>query len=308
MQLKLFILLTFVLCIFSGCTAKENVKQNITANHDDLQQVGEVENDDTQIQQIMEYLLQQESLDYKLVQPDISDLQMITSDLDYILSMFHNDYDCTKDNIYDYLFSYNHLDYVYPNYFRDITFVSEPLQPAELSYMRWSLYEVPKKDPLGRFPEIPQKIYDEEGNIDKDLAWEHFEASGTPWLEMCIGYNKFSGEYIDLLVEGVWNGKVDHETFFEFEDGTLLYYHDDYYYTPALAGGKGGGIFYGPHIENLIPLENNLFKLEYHLDDDIYRCDSHNTAIIGLKEKDDGSRFWSIFSVDYNYVGNKFNY
>ncbi len=78
-----------------------------------------------------------------------------------------------------------------------------------------------------------------------------------------------------------------------------MYYHDGYYYTPALAGDRGGGV-YNIHIENLIPLDNNLFKLEYHLADDIYRCNSHNTAIIGLKENDDGSSFWSIFSIDYD--------
>ena len=299
MKLKLFTLFLIVaLCIFSGCTAEP------TRSNENNEIVGDV---DTQTQQITEYISQQETFDYKLVEPDQSELQMIPCDLDYILSMFHKDYDCTKDNIYDYLFSYNELDFVYPNH-NDVVFESEPLQESELGSRRWYLLEIPQKDPLGRFPEIPWEIYDENGNIDKDFALEHYEASGTPWLRMCIGYNKFSAEYIDWLVEGVWNGKVDHETFFEFKDGTLLYYYDDYYYTPSLAGYKGGGIFFAPHIENLTPLENNLFKLEYHLSDNIDRCDSHNTAIIGLKERDDGSRFWSIFSIDYNYTGNKFKY
>ena len=48
--------------------------------------------------------------------------------------------------------------------------------------------------------------------------------------------------------------------------------------------------------------------VDLQITDDIDRCDSHNTAIIGLKEKADGSRFWSIFSLDYNYTGNKFDY
>ena len=307
MKFKTLILsLAVVLCIFFGCTEKKD--EVITSNDTAKTNVSTVSTEEQQIQQIMQIVSEQEKLGYKLIEPQWDDFQLIPNDLDYILSMFQSDYDCTKDDIYDYLFSYNHLDYVYPNYFRDITFVSEPLQPTEPSYMRWSLYEVPQRDPLERFPDIPHAIYDENGNIDKEFAWEYYETVGFSWLEMCIGYNKFSGEYIDLLVEGVWNGKVDHETFFEFEDGTLLYYHDGYYYTPALVGDRGDGIFYGPHIENLTPLENNLFKLEYHLSDNIDRCDSHNTAIIGLKEKDDGSRFWSIFSIDYNYTGNKFDY
>jgi len=321
MTYKTFALsLAVVLCIFSGCTVKESTDRNVTNNNVDLQQINgdeniveplqideNNENVDIQVEQIQKFVLKQEEADYKLVQPNLGELQMITSDLDYILSMFHNDYDCTKDNIYDYLFRYNHLDYVYPNYLDTVVFTSEPLQESEWGNMRWYLLEVPQKDTLGKFPEIPEEVYDENGNIDKDLAWGYFETSGTPWHKMCIGYNKFSGEYIDWLVEDVWNGKTDHKTFFEFEDGTLLYYHDDYYYTPALLGDRGDGVFYRPHIENVIPLENNLFKLEYHLDDDIYWCDSHNTAIIGLKEKDDGSRFWSIFCIDYNYVGNKFD-
>ncbi len=326
MKFKLFVLsLTVVLCIFCGCTVKENSKQNVTYNNDASQQVGEVENIvepvendennknvdnvDTQIQQIMEYLLRQENPDYKLVQPEWNELQMIPCDLNYILSMFHNDYDCTKDNIYDYLFHYNHIDYVYPQcdyYFEK--YVSKPLEYSETGYRYWYLLGVPEQDPLEKFPEIRQEFYDENGNLDTDLAWNYYESVGTSRFERCIGYNKFSGEYIDWLVEGVWNGKADHETFFEFEDGTLLYYHDGYYYTPEIFYDRGGGIFFGPHIENLTPLENNLFKLEYHLTDDIDRCDSHNTAIIGLKEKEKGFRFWSIFSIDYNYTGNKFNY
>lgn len=301
MKFKLFIsFLVVFFCMLSGCTVKEDEIKN-TDNIDSVDVC------DIQIQQIVQTVLQKEKHDYKLVQPEPSELQMITSELDYILSMFHEDYDCTKDNIYDYLFSYNELGFVYPNINR-VVFESEPLQESEWGSMRWCLLEVPQKDPLGRFPKIPQEIYDENGNIDEDFAYEYFETPGTPWLEMCIGYNKFTGEYIDWLVEDVWNGKTDHETVFEFEDGTALYYHDGYYYTPALAGYKGGGIFYAPHIENLTPLENNLFKIEYHLTDDINRCTSCNTAIIGLKEKEDGSRFWSIFSIDYNYTGNKFNY
>ncbi len=312
MKFKLLVLsLAIVLFLFCACTAKEISKQNITDDNYASHQINQSENVikpvqtsdgkeniDNHIQQIAEYFLQQENPDYKLVQPNSDELQMISSDLEYILSFFHNDYDCINDNIYNYLFGYNHLNCVYPNNYNKV-FLSEPLQDSEWGYMRWSLYDVPQKDPLGKFPEIPQEIYDENGNIDRYFAWEYFENIGTSWIEMCIGYNKFSAEYIDWLVKDVWNGKLDHKTFFEFEDGTELYYHDGYYYTPSLAGDRGGGGVYYVHIENLISLDNNLFKLEYHLTDDINRCNSHNTAIIGLKEKDDGSRFWSIFSIDY---------
>lgn len=315
------LLLSFavVLCTFSACTAKESTDdRNVTHDNVDSQQVSEVENtiepmqsdennQNFDIVDNADLKVQQEGIDYGLVQPERSDLQTISYDLLDILSFFHDDYDCTKDDIYDYLFSHNHLECVYPND-DDVVFVSEPLQDSKWDYMRWSLYDVPQKDPLGKFPEIPQEIYDENGNIDRYFAADYYEAAGTPQLEMCIGYNKFSAEYIDWLVEDVWNGEIDHETFFEFEDGTVLYYYDGYYYTPALAGDRGGGGVYNIHIESLTQLDNNLIKLEYHLADDIDRCNSHNTAIIGLKEKEDGSRFWSVFSIDYNYTGNKFNY
>ena len=298
MKFKLLVLfLTVVVCVFGGCTSQADAEQNVD-NADVI---------DTQIQEIAETVLQQEKTDYKLVQPDWSDFQAISYDLRHILSFFHSDYDCTKDDIYDYLFQYNHLDCVYPND-DDVVFVSEPLRESEWDYMRWSLYDDPENDPLGKFPPIPREIYDENGNIDRYFAWDYYENIGTPWLEMCIGYNKFSAEYIDWLVEGVWNGKSNHESFFEFEDGTLLYYHDKYYYTPALAGDRGDGGVYNIHIEGVTRFDNNLIKLEYHLSDDIDRCLSHNTAVIGLKEKEDGSRFWSIFVIDYNYTGNNSDY
>ena len=145
MKLKSFILsCAIVLCIFCGCTAKENTDKNVSENKTD-----------TKIQQIMEIVSQQEGTGYKLVQPDRSDLQMIPCDLEYILSMFQEDYDCTKDNIYDYLFKYNQLDYVYPNYLDEVVFESEPLQNSEWGSSRWYLLDVPQKDPLGKFPQIP---------------------------------------------------------------------------------------------------------------------------------------------------------
>lgn len=227
----LMVFAVVVLYIFSGCTEKKNTDPSI--NNVDII--------DTQIQHLVQTVSQEEHRSYKIVQPRNEELQMIPCHLNYILSMFHDDYDCTKDNIYDYLFHYNHLDCVYPSCHDTVVFTSEPLQDSESSSMRWSLLDVPQKDPLGKFPEISPKIYDENGNIDRYFAWDYYETAGVLWLEMCIGYNKFSAEYIDWLVEDVWNGKIDHKTFFEFEDGTKLYYYDGYYYTPALAGDRGGG-------------------------------------------------------------------
>ena len=278
MKLKLSILsLLLVLLIFSSCTAKDNSNNT----------------------QIVEAVPKQEYSVFKLVRPTDAELQSIPIDLEYILSYFHQNYDYTKDNIYDYLFRYNHLNANVCSNDYNVAFESQPLQPSEYGRWQWFLLDVPQKDPLGKFPEIPQEIYDKNGNIDRYFAWDYYENIGTPWLEMCIGYNKFSAEYIDWLVEGVWNGKSNHESFFEFEDGTLLYYHDKYYYTPALAGDRGGGGVYDVLAEELTPLDNNLYRLKYCIYDDVDSCESRNTAILGLKEKEDGSRFWSIFEIKY---------
>ena len=138
-------------------------------------------------------------------------------------------------------------------------------------------------------------MYDEDGNVNFDRV-EELYLDGN---HVAIGHNMFSGAYIDWLVEGVWNSKSDHDTFFEFEDGTLLYYYDGNYYTPELWSGRGGGLMNTPHIQKVTPLDDNKYEIEYYLAYDvepIYYC----SAVIGLKENADGFRFWSLFSIDFD--------
>ena len=239
---------------------------------------------------------------YRIVEPTQEELGEITNRLDYILSMFHKDYDCKNDNIYEYLFVHNNLDYVYPQYDEEVSeYISPPLRYRESGSMSWYIYEIPQNDPLGKFIKIREEFYDENGNIDLDKAYELSTIDGifVDEEQPTIGHNMFSGAYIDWLVEGVWNGKVDHETFFEFKDGTLLYYHDGNYYTPELLDDRGGGIMNTPHIQKITPLDGNKYEIEYYITDDV-DPNHYCKAVIGLKENTDGFRFWSIFSIDYD--------
>ena len=238
---------------------------------------------------------------YRLVAPTQNELDEIVPRLAPILSMFHKDYDSACDNIYEYMFHYDHLDYVYPHYENEVkVFIDEPCYISDSGYMSWCEYEIPKDDPLNRFPKIRDEIYDEDGNVNEDLAWDLLDNENIHYRDLIIGHNKFSGKYTDWLVEGVWNGKADHETLMEFEDETKLYYYDGFYYTPECVGDRGGGIFFTPVIESVTPLQDGRYELEYSLynEGDIYTATSK--AVIGLKETASGFRFWSIYSIDYD--------
>lgn len=242
--------------------------------------------------------------EYKLVTPTRDELDEIVIRLDPILSMFSHDYDSEKDNIYEFLFSYDHLDYVYPEYDDEVSkFIAKPFAiNTENNSWFWDIYGIYQKDPLNKFA-IPDEVYDKNGNVDYNKLDELYSGGNI----VAIGHNVFSGAYIDWLVEGVWNGKADHETFFEFEDSTLLYYYNGNYYTPEFSGGRGGGLFFSPVLTKITPCDDEKYEIEYYITYDS-EPDYYCKAVVGMKESADGFRFWSIFSIDYDYTGNKFNY
>ncbi len=241
--------------------------------------------------------------EYKLVTPTQEELDEIAVRLDPILSMCSSDYDCQKDNIYEILFSYDHLDYAYPEYDDEVAeYIAKPLVVnTENNFYLWDVSGIYHKDPLNKFA-IPDEVYDEDGKVDYDKITELYSDGNI----VAIGHNMFSGAYIDWLVEGVWNSKADHESFFEFEDGTLLYYYDGNYYTPELLGGRGGGIMNKPYVQEITPLGDNKYKMIYYRNDGDDYIDKpvYNKwyeTVIGLKETQDGFRFWSIF--EFKYTG-----
>ena len=238
---------------------------------------------------------------YKLEVPTQQELSEMVQRLDPILSMFHSDYDSSVDNIYEYMFDYNQLDYVYPVYDDEVKkYITEPIVVSEYGNMYWCEWNIPQNDPLGKFPKIRDEVYDENGNISEDLAYDLYERENLYWQDVIIGHNKFSGEYMDWLVEGVWNGKANHDSFMAFEDGTKLYYHDGFYYTPEYIGGRGGGIMFLPIIESITATDKNKYEIIYSLENELGVVDYRSKAVVGLKETNSGFRFWSIYSIDFD--------
>ena len=247
--------------------------------------------------------------EYKLVTPTQEEFDEITTRLNPILTMFCFDYDCEKDNIYEFLFSNDHLGYVYPEYSAEVSeHIAKPLViNPENNFYFWEVVGIHEDDPLKKFP-ISEVAYDENGNLDLDKAYNYCVDGITYTRSAVIGHNMFSGAYIDWLVEGVWNGKVNHDTYMQFdgENPTQIYYHDGNYYTPEYPLDRGGGIMYGAYIHEIIPIEDNKYKMIYYKnDDDGYGDDPvFNTwyeTVIGLKETQDGFRFWSIF--EFRHTG-----
>lgn len=251
--------------------------------------------------------------EYKLVTPTQEEFDEIAERLNPILSMFLFDYDCEKDNIYEFLFSYDHLGYVYPEYDNEVAeYIAKPLAVNfEKNTWFWDITEIYEDDPLKLFP-ISDVSYDENGNLDIDKAYAFCKDGITYTRSAVIGHNMFSGAYIDWLVEGVWNGKVNHDTYMQFdnENPTQVYYFDGNYYTPEYPLDRGGGIMNTPYIQEITPLEDNKYKMIYYKNDgDDYGDEPvYNMwyeAVIGLKETQDGFRFWSVFG--FKYTGASWN-
>lgn len=243
-------------------------------------------------------------MEYKLVKPTEQELENLINELSDPLGMHQNDYNCETDNTYEHMFLSNDLLYVYPDNERSvIKYIAKPLNYYYTKYPSspcWFLnfYE---DDPLLKFGEIPKECYNDDGFVDGGIAEEYYKSKNTARIDMTLGYNKYSGPYIDWLVEGVWNGKINHEDCFEFESTrTKLYYHDRYYYTAIICGDKGGpGVW--TVLDNVSITKIDDYRYEIFYDVDRYEDEfcGKGKAIVGLKEASNGFRFWSIFSIDY---------
>jgi hypothetical protein len=237
-----------------------------------------------------------EPVTYTLVEPTHAELQSIQNKLGVISATTIDDYNCETDNAYQILFYWNELDYhKVPPYNEELKkYICEPVYVSEYDVEFWNktYYE---NDPLGRFGDLSPKIFDENGVFDEYLYYEYCNETGT--LETA-GYNEYNGEFLDWLIEGVWNGKVDHKTFFEFEDTTKLYYCSGNYYSRRTEGGRGGGIFYAPVLYDVIELDDYKYEVCFVNMDDSDKPVYYTTMVIGMKEASNGFRFWSIYSID----------
>ena len=260
---------------------------------------------------LQELTVFEKTQEYKLVTPTQEELDEIAVRLEPILSMFLFDYDCEKDNIYELLFVNDHLCYGYPKYDEEVAkYIAKPLAVnTENNFLFWDVVGIYKDDPLKIFP-ISEVAYDE--NLDIDKAYQLCKEGLTYTRSVVIGHNMFSGAYIDWLVEGVWNGKVNHDTYMQFDNHnpTQIYYHDGNYYTPEYPLDRGGGIMNTPYIQEITPLGDNKYKMIYYRNNGDYYGDEpvHNKwyeTVIGLKETQDGFRFWSVF--EFKYIGDSWD-
>ena len=227
---------------------------------------------------------------YRTVTPTKEELESdeILYRLDNIFSSYFKDYDCTKEDMYDSLFKYNYLTYVVPMYPEEIAQMME----FERSGKPHGLETFYEKDPLGYFGETTENAVDKDGIVYDGVK------DGT-----LIGHHRYSAKYIDWIVEGIWNGKVNHDKLFVFEDGSKCYYHDGYYYLPEEATAIGGGTFHITEIKDVTPIGDNKYEVKYAVynyyddygDDEPYL---NATSVISMKEAEDGFRFWSILSID----------
>ena len=238
-----------------------------------------------------------EPLTYTLLEPTQAELEEISDKLGIVSAASTKNYNFETNNAYQYLFHWNELEYFYvPGYNEEIAkYISAPVYVTEYGKGFWNntYYE---NDPLGRFGEVPPQIFDENGVFDESLYYDYCEETGN--LETA-GYNEYNGAFMDWLVEGVWNGKIDHDTFYEFDDTTKLYYYEGNYYSRKTEGGRGGGIPYTEVLESVVDLGDYKYKACFVTMDECDKPVGYKEMVIGMKEASNGFRFWSIYSINH---------
>ncbi len=292
--MKKFILLTLTLfvCLLSLSACKNTVKDAVSEQ--------EQETTTEQFAKKEVATEPEKQLTYKAVEPTQAELDNMHFSLNILFSHFLKDYDSAKDNAYEKLFCKNELLYFYiPECFDGIKeFVSPPLSQHANGKPRWN-ESVRKNDPMGRFTGIPKEAFDENGVFDEKYYLEYYSPSADLTK---VGYTVFDTDFIDWLVEGVWNGKVDHETVYRFKDYEWLYYFNDSYVASACGIADETQTTYYSAIEYVKPLDGQKYEVAfnvYHIYDNRAPHYYSATAVIGVKEASNGFRFWSIYNTDY---------
>ncbi len=247
-------------------------------------------------------VVQHEALSYTVVEPTKEEIDGIEVRLRALLGNRFENYDCRKSDVYSYIFEWGYLNYADPGCGEEAEkYIACPMDNPQYDGNVWFSY-VYSNDPQGYFDPIPDGFCDEEGNVDWSVTYEYPEAT-------TLGHLKFSGEYVDWLVQGVWNGKTDHETFFKFGDeyepgeyGTELYYHNGYYYTPHRIFGLGGPQFWS-EVESVEAVGDGKYEVAFNTsidEDDV--PEYLGKAVVAMKESSNGFRFWSIYSIEYERI------
>ncbi len=209
-----------------------------------------------------ENTLVEERLTYELVFPSQEEIDSLEEEFKWILGTRNYDYDSSVESIYAELYHLNSLD-------------------ARL------------------VPEYGEKI---EQYISPSVGID--ENAGTPyWREFVEAdiypaHYRYDAKFVDWLIEGVWNGKVDHEYTYDYNDGSVCVYEDGYYCSTGVTFDSGT-VDYPAKIGNVAYCYDYKYEVNYSVLRSIGFIE-YGTAVMALKEASNGFRFWSIYSIDYN--------
>lgn len=233
---------------------------------------------------------------YRIVVPTPAEIAEIPDRLFMILGNF--DYNCETDNISSKILTdviSPTLTYM-PNYDYEIEKYISQVLPDEVEYEYWSEHwskEFLGPDPLGYFDMPEGNVFNHNyTQVDYETLYkEYYERES---FNGTYGYNKHISKVIDWVIEGVWNGNVDH---INYENKKLYYYYDGYYYTAKRIYDAGLLTADALVVNSITPLENGKFELVYTT---MYEDMELNKgkAVIAMKEGNGGFRFWSIYSTE----------
>ncbi len=247
---------------------------------------------------------------YKIVTPTEEEIAELPERLNRILAHGEN-YNYLVDDIYEKLFWYDgsYMSCMLPAYGKEIsTYIKKPDYSEEATiytsdemnglidfferhYMGWYEQYMGIKDPLDCYDQWPKKLFDSNGYVDLSVIFDEITKNS---YDGNYGYWKFDETVLDWLVEGVWNGNINHTKTYSTnnKDNIYCYYHDQYYYTPLTPAELGHMHSDTIEIITITPLDSYFYSIEY---DNVFQ--ERHTAIVAIKESNNGFRFWSIFSI-----------
>ena len=246
-----------------------------------------------------EEILPEDEPTYKIVTPTMEEIEELHSKYNDVFSYGPANYNCETDNTYDKLTWMFFLDCVVPEYMEEIKqYITQPfVERGSATLNSWEK-TVHENDPLGYFDEIPEACRDENGIVQMDLVYKYRDEINDS-EPVVIGYNMIPAPFFDWLIEGVWNGKVNHDAMIELKN-TLCYYYDGFYYVQVLSAdiGRGGG--YRAEVHSITDKGNGKYEVVYSVIDimgEEEKVEYVGKAEMALKESKDGFRFWSIYKM-----------
>ncbi len=230
-----------------------------------------------------------------LVEPVGEEWEELRSNLKGNCQIFLGRYSCERDDIWNYLLWFwdGSLNYRYSNAEKVSRFIEpfwvndvESYDGSSYRYYYWEDTRMGESDPLDVLG-VPKDILNNDGSIDWNRVLEHFNEGKTE-----IGYHKASAEFIEWIIKDVFNNTITRD----IDKNRKLYYYDGYYYYPQLGGDAGFLGIEDLKITSTEEIENGKYRVIYQvkrLEKEYYT--DYYYAIVSLKERSDGFRFWSFY-------------